>query len=216
VKKAQTRWLTAIALVAWLLCFGVLHRFGTWLPFGIVGALLATLAIAIGALPSARLRPSPSLIGIGVLSGSLMVALTHAGYRLAAALLPGVPPATRTLFGLLDAVGLSTLTRSVLVVVIASCEEILFRAPLLVTGPATTKRAGPIAAHELRRVCAYAALYAITTVPLGSPLLVLCALVCGIIWGILALLTGTLMVPILTHVIWDLGVLLVWPLANRR
>jgi hypothetical protein len=213
---ALGRCVTALALVTWLLCFGVLNRFGTWLPFGVVGAALATLSIGGGVVPLTRLRPSPSLLALGVLCGVAMVALTHVGYRLVASALPGLEPATRSLFGLLDAAGLSVAARSALIVVIASCEEILFRAPLLGTASAEVKVTKPSGAPALGRVIAYAALYAMTTLPLGSPLLVLCALVCGVIWGTLTVLTGALIVPILTHAIWDLGVLLVWPLATHH
>jgi membrane protease YdiL (CAAX protease family) len=43
---------------------------------------------------------------------------------------------------------------------------------------------------------------------------VLCAFVCGTVWATLRVATGSIVVPILAHVLWDLGVLLVWPLAH--
>ena len=49
---------------------------------------------------------------------------------------------------------------------------------------------------------------------LGSLLLVVCAFVCAIVWGIMRLASGSLVAPIVAHVLWDLGVLVVWPLAT--
>jgi membrane protease YdiL (CAAX protease family) len=63
------------------------------------------------------------------------------------------------------------------------------------------------------QIVAFAAVYALAALPLGSSLLVLCAFLCGVVWGGLRSATGSLVVPILTHVIWDLGVLVVWPLV---
>jgi membrane protease YdiL (CAAX protease family) len=48
----------------------------------------------------------------------------------------------------------------------------------------------------------------------GSFLLVACAFACGAVWGTLRVATGSLAAPIVAHVVWDLGVLLVWPVAH--
>jgi membrane protease YdiL (CAAX protease family) len=215
-----------LALAAWLVCFGVLARTGTWLPFGLVGPLLAVANIGARAVPLASLRPSLKHSVIGLLSGLLMVGSTHVGYRLLAVVLPSVLPATSALFGLIATGGPSAGTRAVLIVVIASCEEILFRGPLLGSTPgnaapsnvAPSKVEGswPRAPRGFGRVSAFAVAYALTTAPLESPLLVLCALGCASIWGALTLLTRALTAPILAHAVWDLGVLLLWPLAARH
>ena len=208
--------ITALALAAWLACFGLLARFGTWLPFGVVGPLLALATIRARAARLVWFRPSLKHVLIGLLSGVLMVVGTHVGYRLATGLWPGVLPATRALFSMLHAVGLSDSTRAVLIVVIASCEEILFRAPLLGARSGNARAPWLHASRTLGRIAACAFAYALTTAPLESPLLVLCALVCGCIWGALASLTGALTAPILAHAVWDLGVLLIWPLTRRH
>jgi uncharacterized protein len=208
--------ITALALAAWLVSFGILARFGTWLPFGVVGPLLAFATIRVRAARSVWLRPSLNHVLIGLLSGLLMVGGTHVGYRLAAGFWPGVLPATRALFSMLDTVGLSDSIRAALIVIIATCEEILFRAPLLRVGSGNAGAPWSLASRELSRIGAFAFAYALTTAPLESPLLVVCALVCGCIWGALTSLTGALIAPILAHAVWDLGVLLLWPLTGRR
>jgi uncharacterized protein len=66
---------------------------------------------------------------------------------------------------------------------------------------------------RISRVAILAACYAAATLPLGSPLLAACAFLCGLAWGSLRVATRSLAPPIVAHIVWDLGVLLVWPLV---
>ena len=202
----------ALALLGWLACFEVLARLGTWTPFAFVGSLLAVLAVTSSAVPLAQFRPSKRSLSIGVGAGLLMVLLTHLAYAWLAASLPAVRAGTRELLTLLNVVGFSPPARAALIVVIASCEEVLFRGLLPGSSRAEKGLRWPLAG-ELGRILAWSVIYALTTLPLGSPLLVLCAFACGTVWGTLRVATGSVLVPILAHVLWDLGVLLVWPLA---
>ena len=202
-----------LAPSAWLVSFIVLARFGTWTSFAFVGVGLAVAAVCFGAVPRQLLQPSRDRLALGLLSGLLLVLGTHAAYHSLAAFLPAVRPATVRLLGLLNAGGFSARERAVLIVVIAGSEEILFRGALPgVTANGVRPRLRAPSGLELARVVCFAVPYALTTAPLGSALLVACAFLCGSVWGILRVATGSLVVPILTHVAWDLGVLLVWPL----
>ena len=206
--------LLLLSLVAWSVCFVVLRQTGNWLPFAFVGVALVAFVLAARTLPLALLPLTPRALAVGALAGTLMVVLTHAAYAVLGNLIPSVRPATGELLALLNVVGFSRVERASLIVVIASCEEVLFR------GPGSGVSAGFTRAHwpvrgEWSRLLLLAAVYALTTAPLGSPLLVGCALLCGTLWGILRVATGSVTVPILTHVIWDLGVLLLWPLSPR-
>jgi uncharacterized protein len=149
-----------------------------------------------------------------MVAGALMVTLTHLAYSVLAANVPGVIPATRALFGLLNVTGFSGTERAALIVVVASCEEVLFRGPLIPGAKdpedSSARRLGR---SDFRRIFGSAAAYAFATVPLGSPLLIICAFLCGSVWGVMGVATGSLTMPILAHVIWDLGVLLVWPIS---
>ena len=49
---------------------------------------------------------------------------------------------------------------------------------------------------------------------LESGLLILCAFGCAVLWGGLRVATRSLVVPIIAHVVWDLGILVVWPLVQ--
>ena len=204
--------LFALALLAWCLSFAILARYGTWSTFAVVGVVLAILLLRVRAVPLALLRPSAVNVGTGLLVGLVMVVGTHWVYGWLSALVPGVRVAMGQLLHLLNVEGFSASQRASLVVLIASCEEVLFRGSL----PSDSDRAALTLrapnGRQLARVTFLAALYACTTAPLGSPLLASCAFLCGTLWGALRIMTRSLVAPILAHVVWDLGVLLVWPL----
>ncbi|MHB1844326.1 MAG: CPBP family intramembrane glutamic endopeptidase, partial [Deltaproteobacteria bacterium] len=179
------------------------------------------LALVLPALPvdpalRDLLRPSLGKVGLGLALGLLMLAATELAFAWLAPRLPGLEAETVRLFGFLrgHAGGLptSTAAQGGLIAVIAACEEILFRGVLLAPPPGP--RPHPAERRALR-VVALALVYALATATLGSPLLVACAFACGLAWGAMRAATGTLWVPILAHVVWDLGVLIVWPLVGR-
>lgn len=205
--------LTLLALSVWAACFWLLERTGAWFHFAIAGWALSLAVLASGAVPRALLRPTPRALTAGALSGGVMVLVTQAGYRAVAGFVPSLVPSTAALLSLLDVVGVSTSARTLLIVTIAASEELIFRG-LLPTSGDFTRPALPTR-RELLVSSALSVLYALTTAPLGSGLLIGCALVCGLIWSLLRRLSGSLLVPILAHVIWDLGVLLLWPLPTQ-
>lgn len=204
----------ALTLLAWVSCFVVLRRFGTWTPFAVVGVPLAIASVESRAVPRALLRTTAVSLAQGIAGGTLMVLLTHLAYAGLQRYFPSVRAATYELTALLDVVGFSTTERALLIVVIASCEEVLFRG--LFPSGALNGSLGPgrPSGRELLVLLAVTVVYAACTAPLGSSLLVLCALICGAIWLALRWASGSLIVPILAHVIWDLGVLWVWPLTS--
>jgi membrane protease YdiL (CAAX protease family) len=207
--------LLVLSLLAWTLCFVVLQHLGTWTPFAFVGLFLATLALSLRVVPRTLLRPSLASTTIGLAGGALMVIGTHLAYRAVVTFAPAVAGATRQLLVLLNVVGFSPAVRALLIVLIASCEEVLFRGLLPSSARAGSGLLRWPSRRQLAQVVAFAAVHAATTLPLGSALLVLCAWMCGSLWGFMRVATGSLVVPVLAHVVWDLGVLLVWPLAAQ-
>lgn len=204
--------LTCLALVVWAVCFWVLHRTGQWLHMAFAGCALGIAVVVTGAVPKALLQPTRRALAFGALSGIVMVAVTQAGYRVAAQLWPAVVAETGALVDLLYVVGFPRWARALLIATIASSEELVFRG-LLPNSPATCNRWRP-GGREILAFFSLTLLYAFTTAPLGSGLLVGCALVCGLIWGVLRLMTRSLVVPILAHLIWDMGVMILWPLPT--
>lgn len=205
----------ALATLAWAVGFAALARLGTWTPFALAGPALAVAALLFGAVSAAALRPSPWTVGSGLFVGVVMVVLTRVAYAVVAPRLPWARSATSELLDLLNVGGFSLAARAGLIAVIATSEEVLFRGALPSSHAARGRpRLLGSARADLARVVIFAAGYALPTLVLGSPLLVVCAFVCALVWGSLRLASGSLVAPIVAHVIWDLGVLVVWPLAT--
>jgi len=205
----------ALAVAAWLICFTLLASLGSWAGFALAGTTLAALSLRFDPTLPALLRPSLPKVATGLLLGAAMVALTHAAFAVVTVGLPEIKTATRGLYALLSNRGFSPVAQAAFVVVVATCEEILFRGALAETGRGT----GQGGLHDLLtrrglgRVFALAACYAAATLTLGSVLLVVCAFLCGMAWGGLRVATRSLVSPIVAHVVWDLGIFLAWPLV---
>lgn len=205
----------ALATSAWAVSFAALARLGTWSPFALAGTALVVAALVFGAVPAAQLRPSLGTTGVGLGVGVLMVVLTHLGYAVVGMLVPEIRAATSRLFDLSNVGGFSPWARAGLIAVIATSEEVLFRGALPSSHVAPGRhRLLRVARADVVQVLLFAGVYAIATVTLGSRLLVVCAFVCATVWGITRVASGTLVAPIIAHVLWDLGVLVVWPLAT--
>lgn len=211
IVPAAPRWrglaLFAAGVVTWLLSFGALARFGTWLPFALAGAALTAVALLTRIVPARLLVPSFATVGAGLGVGLVMVVLTHLAYAGVAPLVPGARAAAAALVNLLNVGGFPPVARAALVVVIATCEEVLFRGPLPLETTARRRSRGSLAAQ----VVASSAIYAAACVTLGSPLLLLVAFLCGLAWAALRVASRSLVAPIVAHVVWDLGVLVAWP-----
>jgi hypothetical protein len=204
----------ALAAAAWLAGFAVLPPLGSWTSFAIAGPALTGLALFSDADARALLRPSFLTVALGLGVGLLMAALTHVAFAAVTPLLPQVLTATERLFDLLHVGNFTPAARGGLIVVVASCEEVLFRGAL--AGPPGGRDDPPLhrpGRDDLLRVVALAAVYALATATLGSSLLVVCAFACAIAWGLLRVATRSLVAPIVAHVVWDLFVLVVWPLV---
>jgi len=199
----------ALAAAAWLAGFAVLPPLASWTSFAIAGSALTALALVFDADMRALLRPSLPMVSLGLGVGLLMAALTHVAFSAVSSLLPQARTATERLFDLLHVGNFTPATRAGLIVIVASCEEVLFRGAL--AGPPGGGDDPPLhrpGRDELLRVVALAAVYALATATL-----VVSAFGCAIVWGLLRVGTRSLVAPIVAHVVWDLLVLVVWPLV---
>ena len=207
--------LLALAVAAWLASFTLLVRLGTWAGFTLAGTGLAALSLRFDPGLPALLRPSLPKVAIGLLVGAATVVLTHAAYAVVTVPLPEIKTATLGLYALLNGSGFTPVAQGGFVVVVATCEEILFRGGLAGSGQGTGHGClqGLLNWRGLRPVLLLAACYAVATLPLGSFLLAVCAFLCGTAWGALRVATRSLVSPIVAHIVWDLAILLAWPLV---
>jgi uncharacterized protein len=200
---------TSLALacaVGWLAAAASTGPFGIWLAIGGAAVVLGGAVFVLDHAAARRsLQPSPRLVLIGAGAGCLMAAATHFLYPLFAHLSPLIATETTRLYASFRALPPGIASLALLPVITG--EELVWR--------------GAVQTELVRRVgrwsgVALAALaYALAHAPLGSPLLVAVALLCGLVWGTLRAVSGSLVPGLLAHAVWDIVVFLWLPLDGR-
>ncbi|HVT06447.1 MAG TPA: type II CAAX endopeptidase family protein [Polyangia bacterium] len=195
-----------VCAVAWFVAAASARAVGIWLAMGSVSIALA-LAIFVRDRRAALrlLRPSARLVVAGAAVGWAMAAATYVLYPVLARALPFMRTDLARLYASFRAPPLA-IAAVALVPVIAG-EELVWR--------------GVVQTELVRRLGAWrgvplaALAYALAHAPLGSPVLVVAALACGLVWGALRTATASLVPSLLAHVAWDMLVLLWLPLDAR-
>ena len=200
----RSRWLAPASTAVWLAAAALSGPFGIWPAIGGAAvALGAAVLLFDRALAKELLRPGSRLLLAGAAAGGLLAALTYLIYPLLARLLPFVAVDTARLYRAFRAP--APLVASVAIVPVIVGEELVWRG---VVQASLTRRLG-----ALRGVTAAAALYALVHAPLGSPVLVAVAFLCGLLWGTLCATTASLVPTLVAHLLWDVLVLLWSPLT---
>jgi membrane protease YdiL (CAAX protease family) len=177
----------------------------TWLATGLAGAVAIALACFVDA-PVLRKRLEPGLapVALGLVTGLAMVAATFLLWPPLERAVPALGAALEHAYRPLhDWPGARSAIPVIALVVTA--EELVWRGVLI--EHLETRSNGA------RRIALAAAIYASAQLATGSILLVCVALACGAAWTALRLLTGSLLAPLLAHLVWGLAIFVVRPLA---
>lgn len=204
--KAGTTSLALACIVVWVLAASSTGPLGIWLAIG-GSAVALGVAVLVFDRPAASrlLQPSPRLVLLGAAAGGVMAAVTYLLYPVLARFAPFIATDTARLYAAFRAPSL--LVASVALAPVVLGEELVWR--------------GAVQAVLVRRlrpwggVALAATTYALAHAPLGSAVLVLVALLCGLFWGALRAATSSLVPTLVAHLVWDLLVLLWLPLDSR-
>lgn len=191
------------ALFAWAGSFLFISRLGTWAPLAILGPLLAIVVLVREPAARALLRPRTSLLLLGLLGGAVMTGATYLLFELFARLAPDLRLLTLGLYNVLRAPSFTPLERGALIPLLAISEEIVFRSTAL---PDSGKGAA-------RAVALNALIVGAAHLSSGSLLLALVAALCGAVWGGMRVATRSCVPGVITHVAWDLAILVFRPLV---
>ena len=195
-----------VCAVVWLVAAAGARAVGIWLALGSVAIALAIAIFVRDRRAAVRLlRPSVRSVVVGAVVGWSMAAATYLLYPVLARALPFMRTDLARLYASFRAPPL-IIAALALVPVIAG-EELVWRG---VVQTELVRRLGP-----WRGIPLAALAYAVAHAPLGSPVLVVAALSCGIVWGALRAATASLLPGLLAHVAWDMLVLLWLPLDAR-
>jgi membrane protease YdiL (CAAX protease family) len=176
-----------------------------WLGTGAAAvASIAGAAWVAGDRLRELLRPRFAAVAAGVASGALLAAASHLGYRLAVVVAPALRPLVAALYDELRASPGQLVSVPILAFVIVA-EEVIWRG--LAVDALAAARLGPFA-----QVGGATLLYVAPLAASGSLVLVLVGAGCGAVWSTLRVATGGLVAPIVSHLVWAVAVLVVWPL----
>jgi membrane protease YdiL (CAAX protease family) len=172
-----------------------------WYRMATSGGLLAAVSVAFLPLPWRRLfRPTPRAVIEGIGAAVALYALGAAVFLLLRHV-PGAATQVHALYAWRDAVPRGAVYPLLVFIILA--EEIVWR--VAITLPLVA-RLGPWAG-----VAAAALACAAAHVSLGVPVLVLAALGAGGYWSALLVKTRSAVPALVSHLLWDLAVLFVWP-----
>jgi membrane protease YdiL (CAAX protease family) len=195
---------SALAFVLLWVAGAVACRFvGVWGGVGGAAILAGSLTWALhrkALTPLLRIEPRGILAGLA--AGVAMTAATYALYPLFVTIAPAVASSTSELYLLFNG-GWAPLRLGLLPLVILG-EELVWRG---LVQTVVERRAGRVSGALIA-----AAVYAAAHLPAATPLLALVALCCGLYWGALRAATGSLAAPLIAHLVWDLCVMVLFPL----
>ena len=190
------------ALAVWGGCFVLISRTGSWAPLAVLGPLLAAAVLFGDPHARALLRPSLRLLAVGLAGAAVMTAGTYALFGIFARLAPDLRLLTIGLYHELRAPSFTAAERAALIPLVAAAEEVVFRGIALPDG----------GRGAVRAVALNALLVGVAHLSSGNWLLALVAALCGAAWGGMRVATRSCVPSIVTHVLWDLAILVVRPL----
>jgi len=202
-RAGSSRVLPIACVIVWIVAAAVARAVGVWLAIG--GAAIA-LGLAVWAVDPTRarqlVRPTAGLIAVGAAAGGAMTVVTHLLYPEVARHLPSIRADVATLYAAFRAPSLAVAAIALGPVVIG--EELVWRGAVQTALVGRFGRRGGVFLAAMTYALAHAAI--------GSALLVLVALLCGIVWGALRAASRSLLPPLVAHLLWDVLVLLCLPL----
>lgn len=206
---AQTtakRIVLALCIAFFCIAMGLREEVNVWIGTGLA-ALASVILLWVSGRPSGwSMFSQPTiaslLLGVGV--GVAMSFATWWLYPLSIRLVPGVEGEVQMLYGLLRQPP-GPVRALPLLLFVLTAEELVWR------GLAINVFGGALG--PWRAVLVSALLYILPQIAFRSPLLIVVALLCGIVWGALRVRTKGLVAPLAAHAVWDVLVFILYPVA---
>lgn len=185
---------------------GLREVLNIWIGTG-AAALASILVLWLGARPVVRSNLKPptaaSLIA-GLAVGLVMSLATWWLYPVSVSVFPPIQTEVETLYALLRQAPGPVRALPLLFLVVAA-EELVWRGVAI---DLFSKSFGP-----WRAMLFSALLYVLPQLALRSPLLIIVAFLCGLLWGSLRVQTRGLAAPLIAHLVWDILVFVMYPVG---
>ncbi|MGB5547968.1 MAG: CPBP family intramembrane glutamic endopeptidase [Polyangiales bacterium] len=196
----------AACVAAFCVAMGLREVLNIWIGTG-AAALASILVLWLGARPVVRSNLKPptaaSLIA-GLAVGLFMSLATWWLYPVSVSVFPPIQTEVETLYALLRQAPGPVRALPLLFLVVAA-EELVWRGVAI---DLFSKSFGP-----WRAMLFSALLYVLPQLALRSPLLIIVAFLCGLLWGSLRVQTRGLAAPLIAHLVWDILVFVMYPVG---
>ena len=197
-----------IAYLVWLTGFAWVARTGSWVVLAVLQVLAAARLLAGDPDTRRLLKPGRLALVVGLAGAALSVVLTYGLYTPFSALFPRFAGAVRELYVVMNSAGYERGALVAIVTVVIVSEEVVWRGRVLDMNANGTRRT---LGWQIAQSLLFGALYAVAHLTSGSGLLVFIAFAFGAAWALLRILTGSIWAPLIAHLLWDMAVLVVWP-----
>lgn len=191
-------------VVVWTL---LMRQFGGADVYGVMGPYAITVVVMMWLLRGRKLwslfAPSKLAIVSGLLMGIVMTVTTYPVFRMAVEIMPWLDAEVQGLYAASRTTTLLAAMAWVSVIIVA--EELLWRGVLLEALEPRVPRRLDGALSVLT--------YALAQLGSGSWVVFALAVVCGSVWTLQRRLTGSLLSPLIAHMIWTHTVILLIPVT---
>lgn len=205
-RSQSARWIAGtlgLALIFWWIMFQW-KPLNFWLEMPVAAGILAVCSLRANRANLGELfRWRPLYLPVGLLSAPLLYGVFWAGHVISGWIFPFAGAQVGAIYQDLGA-GSPVVVGLLLAAVIGPAEEIFWKGFLQRT---LARRLGPWAGW-LWASLIYGALHAVS----GNFMLAMAALLAGSFWGLIYLKYGSLWPGILSHSLWDLLILLIFPI----
>ncbi|MDH4282357.1 MAG: CPBP family intramembrane metalloprotease [Myxococcales bacterium] len=195
----------ALCIGAFCIAMGLREEVNIWVGTSAAATASIVLLIAVRAIDRTKIAwPSLRSLALGTGVGIAMSLGTWWLYPLSITLFPPIGEEVAALYALLRQPP-GPIQAFPLLLLVVSAEELVWRGLAIDMFSETV--------GSTRAVVVSALLYVLPQVAFRSPLLMIVALLCGIVWGMLRVGSKGLAAPFAAHVIWDLLVFVIHPVA---
>lgn len=193
----------ALCVAAFCAAMGLRESLNIWIGTGGAALVCVLLLRRLPNPPAIRKADvTASSAAVGLTVGFVMSLATWILYPVSLDLVPSISREVPKLYALLRQPPGPVWAFPILVMVVTT-EEWVWRGLAI----DLLSKSG----HAGRAVLLSALIYVLPQIAFRSPLLVVVALVCGLIWGALRVWTKGLVAPLLAHLLWNLLVFVLFP-----
>lgn len=204
LQRRRLLMVVGVSTLAMALALFTKDTLNIWLTTGLVSGFVLLLGFGVHGVALRRLFALSwrgAALGIG--TGLLMAVLTKIFYPLGVVWMPQIPSAVAALYTYLAEPPGPFAALPILALVVVA-EECIWRGLLI-------DALYPFY-NLVTVVLGSAVIYSLPHLAGRSLILFGVALVCGTIWGLLRVATGSVLVPVLSHLAWNLNIFILFPL----